>query len=467
MALTSLQYFWFLAVVVVLHWTLRPRWRRHLLLAASLGFYATFGLAPLAALTIDIAVVIVATDRIPRSAGRQKAAWTALGVGVPLLTLLGDKALPGGSAAPIPDLGGSAGGFLATVGISFFTFHAISYVLDCRDGLVPPEQSALDRALYIAFFPHLLAGPIMRARRLIPLFHLDLERPPPKRLQEAAEMLVTGVFLKVVLADPVLLASAERLERIGSISTLTMAIVLVVVVVAGYFNVLGYMYLALGSARLLGIRMQPNTVQPFTRASGLTDFWRRMQVTVMAWFRDYIYAPIRGHQAGAEWRGDVALVVTMVLVGFWHGISLQWLLWGVFTAAILIVERRIPWLGHHRGRRAGVRGALGAAARRVYVFLLIITMGIMGWTEDIGAGEVVDALLARRGGPVDTDLVVLLGLMLVALVVIDRRDRVLVEERDGTSDPFTVTRTIGFGLMILLIIIHLGAEAQPFWYAQY
>ncbi|MEL7229047.1 MAG: MBOAT family protein [Pseudomonadota bacterium] len=223
------------------------------------------------------------------------------------------------------------------VGISFFTFQAISYVVDVWRGQVAARRSPLDVMLYISFFPQLVAGPIVRAADFLP----QLEKPA-----QLARPMVTvglmlclfGLFKKMVVAnylatdlvDPVFLDPADH-------SSLDVLMAVYGYAVQIYCDFSGYSDIAIGTALLLGYRFAENFNQPY-RAVRLQDFWRRWHISLSGWLRDYLYIPLGGSRFGAllTYRN---LLLTMVLGGLWHGAAWTFLLWGIIHGAWLALER--------------------------------------------------------------------------------------------------------------------------------
>ncbi|MYJ14523.1 MAG: MBOAT family protein [Acidimicrobiia bacterium] len=224
------------------------------------------------------------------------------------------------------------------VGISFFTFQAISYVLDVYRGDTAPAKP-LDFAVYLAFFPQLVAGPIVRAHELIP----QLRQPRTLRHSDftrAAVLIAAGLFKKVVVATYLAEALVDDVfafpERFSSLEVLLGVYGYAVQIYADFS---GYTDIAIGVALLLGIRLPENFNQPY-RADSIQDFWRRWHISLSRWLRDYLYIPLGGNRRG-EWRRDRNLLVTMLLGGLWHGAAWPFVLWGLFHGLGLLVERRL------------------------------------------------------------------------------------------------------------------------------
>jgi D-alanyl-lipoteichoic acid acyltransferase DltB (MBOAT superfamily) len=239
------------------------------------------------------------------------------------------------------------------VAISFLTFHGISYVVDVHRGKVEASRSLVDVMLYMAFFPHLVAGPIVRAAD----FLQQLAKPSdPRKVELGSSMILIlgGLFKKVVIAghlstllvDPVFAdpASASRLD-------LFMAMVGYAVVIFCDFS--AYTDIATGVANLLGYHFPPNFNQPY-RALSLQDFWRRWHITLSSWLRDYLYIPLGGSRAG-RFNTYRNLFIVMLLGGLWHGAGLQFIVWGALHGIGLAIERALGFDEVHPNAALPVR----------------------------------------------------------------------------------------------------------------
>ena len=236
---------------------------------------------------------------------------------------------------------------LPPVGISFFTFCAISYVIDVYRHKVRPSP-LLDFAVYLSFFPHLVAGPIVRASEFLP----QLRRTRDARQIDAglAFWLITiGLFKKVVVSSYLASAIVDPVFRIPeqhqAIDTLLGVYGYAIQI---YCDFSGYTDMAIGLALLLGFRFPQNFDAPYTAAS-LQDFWRRWHMTLSRWLRDYVYIPLGGNQQGAR-RASVNMFLTMLIGGLWHGAAWTFVFWGALHGGYLAWER-------HRSRTAELRRA--------------------------------------------------------------------------------------------------------------
>ncbi len=252
------------------------------------------------------------------------------------------------------------------VGISFYTFATLSYTLDVYLKRAKPASNFLDYALFVTFFPHLVAGPIMRPTELVPQF-AEPKRATRTMLLFGLFLMTIGLFQKVVLADGFLAPVVEAVyDPRGPMVPLPLDAWIATLAFAGqiFCDFAGYSTTAIGVALALGFAMPDNFRFPYG-AVGFSDFWRRWHITLSAWLRDYLYIPLGGNRHG-EARTYMALMGTMLLGGLWHGANWTFVAWGGLHGLYLSVER---WL---KARFKGVTvGKGGMVALMLLTFLLI------------------------------------------------------------------------------------------------
>jgi alginate O-acetyltransferase complex protein AlgI len=226
-------------------------------------------------------------------------------------------------------------------GVSFFTFQAISYVVDVSRGDVPAESSLTRYSLYATLFPHLVAGPIVRYRDLSE--QLGDRRIMIDDLAQGVQRLVIGLGKKVLLADTLrtvaddvfALSVADRTSSAAWLGLLAFSLQI-------YFDFSGYSDMAIGIGRLFGFRFAENFAHPYA-ARSLADFWRRWHITLSSWLRDYVYIPLGGNRR----HGIRNLFITFALCGLWHGAAWTFVIWGLWHGLMLAVER---WTGRPLSR---------------------------------------------------------------------------------------------------------------------
>jgi alginate O-acetyltransferase complex protein AlgI len=404
----------FFAVTFAVYWLLsRHRWRLVWLTAASAFFYACwrweFLFLILASTSVDY-LVALKIPRLPRSSVTRK--WlVALSISVNLGILgyfkyaafLLDTATDVthwlGWTVPIPQVKA----FLP-LGISFYTFEAISYVVDVYRGRTQPVRNPLDYAVYILFFPHLVAGPIVRPYEFLP----QLERPKRfdwPRFQAGVQLFLIGLLKKIVIADQVALVIDPVFKAPGEFNSAALWLAVLGYAVQIYCDFSGYTDMALGLAHTLGIKLPNNFNAPYL-ASSPADFWRRWHISLSRWLRDYLYIPLGGNRKGPV-RTMVNLFVTMLLGGLWHGANWTFVVWGAYHGMLLAIQRMIPRSWAHPALRP---------ATTLMTFLLVC----VGWVL-FRAQTFADAITILRGLVVPTRGTELAGdgglLVMVCLMV--------------------------------------------------
>lgn len=226
------------------------------------------------------------------------------------------------------------------LGISFFTFHALSYLFDVARGRLVPEHNLRDYALYLFVFPHQIAGPIVRYSEIQSELREGIRIGSRSEVALGLARFVWGLSKKVLVADPCgrLADSIFHMNAGGTeLSALDAWAGALLYALQIYFDFSGYSDMAIGLALILGFRFPENFFQPY-RSISITDFWRRWHVTLSRWFRDYVYIPMGGSRHGLA-REVTALLTVFLLTSLWHGASLTFLLWGGLHSGMLLIER--------------------------------------------------------------------------------------------------------------------------------
>ena len=242
------------------------------------------------------------------------------------------------------------------VGISFFTFESMSYVIDVYRRQIRPHESYLEYLGFVAFFPHLVAGPIIRPRDLLPQLSAPA-RFDPVAGSDGLYLIATGLLKKVAIGDTLATQLIDRIfDAPLQYSGLECYLAVVGYAIQIYCDFSGYTDIAIGSAQLLGIRFPVNFNAPY-KARNLSDFWHRWHISLSSWLRDYLYIPLGGNRKGPG-RTYVNLLLTMLLGGLWHGANWTFVVWGAIHGTGLAVTR---WFERRRGASSGgvVRHVLG------------------------------------------------------------------------------------------------------------
>ena len=222
------------------------------------------------------------------------------------------------------------------IGISFYTFQILSYVVDVYRGEVPAQKSFLKLGTYIAMFPQLIAGPIVRYADIAP--QLDSRQTTLEDVSSGACRFVIGLSKKVLLAN-VLYELITAFQQSRDLSVLYFWLYAVSFALQLYFDFSGYSDMAIGLGRIFGFRFQENFNYPYISGS-ITEFWRRWHISLGSWFRDYVYIPLGGNRVSkAKWLRNI--LVVWMLTGLWHGASWNFVLWGLGFAVLLVAEKLV------------------------------------------------------------------------------------------------------------------------------
>ena len=324
-------------IVLALHWMLPPSRRWVLLLAASLGFYAVGSPQALPLLAgITLGTYAAALGIAKSKTQTAKKLWLTCAA----ILCIGCLCLfkyAGIFRTDVP--------LLLPAGISFYTFQTLSYVVDIYRGRLMPERHPGYYALFVSFFPQLVAGPIERSTALLPQLHAQ-----ERRMDSSGWLwMVRGFAKKLLLADTAAVfvdsVYASPADASGP------AVLLATLLFAGqiYWDFSGYSDIAVGAAALLGVRLSRNFDHPY-RADSLRDFWRRWHISLTRWFTDYVYIPLGGSRRGTV-RLAVNTMVVFLLSGLWHGAALHFVVWGGVHGALLLLEKVLtPCGGKHKAR---------------------------------------------------------------------------------------------------------------------
>lgn len=373
MLFNTLSYAIFFAVVFTVAWLLASRVRLRLwfLLVASYYFYANWDYRFLALIFASSSVDWLLGNAIARApTEKRRKQWLALTVAMNLGVLGLFKYFDFGVAemsALLHSLGFNppeiALRLTLPIGISFFTFESMSYVIDVYRRELPPHESYVEYLTFVAFFPHLVAGPIVRPRDLLPQLS-SVARFDPTLASRALLLIALGLVKKVAIGDYLALNLVDRVfDAPLQYSALECYTALVAYAVQIYCDFSGYTDIAIGSAALLGIRFPQNFDSPY-KAHNIVDFWRRWHISLSTWLRDYLYIPLGGNRHGRV-RTYVNLLITMLLGGLWHGANLTFVVWGGLHGLMLAGTRAF----HELRKKAG----LGAPTRLGHALAVLLT----------------------------------------------------------------------------------------------
>jgi alginate O-acetyltransferase complex protein AlgI len=348
------------------------------------------------------------------------------------------------------------------IGISFYTFATMSYTLDIYLRRATPTRSFLDYALFVTFFPHLVAGPIMRPTELVPQFEVP-HKATGNQLRFGLALMTLGLFEKSVLADGFLGPVVDMVFDGRAIPGFLDAWVGTLAFSGQIFcDFAGYSITAIGAALCLGFALSDNFRFPYA-SIGFTDFWRRWHITLSSWLRDYVYIPLGGNRHGNT-RTYLSLMATMLIGGLWHGASWTFVVWGGLHGLYLAVERllRKSFSGYYPGRVA--KAALG-----LLTFLLVNIAWVFFRAKTFHQAMVV--LRGMFGGNTHAEPILAAIYLLTTVLIIgglllahcSMRNRTL-EYAIARANPTVLTAL--WAIMAFAVIIQHG-ESNGFIYFQF
>ena len=465
MTFNSVTFLGFLLIVLLLH-NLPFSWRTRKLnlLWLSYLFYATWNPPFVLLIWVSTLVDWIVAARIPLArtrARRRMLLLASLGVNLGLLGWFKYGGFALESFVALCNALGiafepAAPDIILPVGISFYTFQTLSYTIDVYRGRMQPWPHFLDYALYVTFFPQLVAGPIVRATTFLPQCRA-LRRTTARGLSQGMALVVLGLFEKVVLADGLLAPIAEAVYD-GTRTPDFVSAWCGTLAFSGqiFCDFAGYSTCAIGVALSLGFVLPENFDSPYA-AVGFADFWRRWHISLSTWLRDYLYIPLGGNRAGRV-RTLVNLMVTMLLGGLWHGAAWTFVVWGGLHGLYLMIERvlRERLAGRSLWRRREIRLGLGALTFAVitwtWAFFRANSLGQAGAIAGamLGLGDATGALLSAADIGIALAVV---GAVLASHGLMRRRTLAdLVEAAPGWAIAITLS------LMLITIATSTGDD---------
>ncbi len=442
------------------------------LVAASLFFYAWWNprYLPLILGSIGFNFAVgrmlrIGAESVPGPSSVRAKALLAFGVGANLLVLgvfkyadFAVRNVSGMTGWPIglPQI-------VLPLGISFFTFTQIAYLVDVYRGRAK-EPSLLNYALFVSFFPHLLAGPILHHSEMMPQFaSKSNKRPQPFHIAAGLFLLAIGLVKKVCIADPLAPVVAAGFDHPESLSALTAWLTVLAYTLEIYFDFSGYTDMALGAARMFNIRMPVNFDSPY-HSTDIREFWRRWHMTLSRFLREYLYIPLGGNRHG-EARTAVNVLATFLLGGLWHGAAWTFVIWGGLHGAALVCVR--AW------ERTGLRLPRPLAWAVTFLFVMVAWVFFRA-SSLAAAGAMLGAMVGTNAGgepwrealahalapDAQSPLALTVGALITGLVVVALR-----RNSNAMTEDFRPTWPRGAAVTVGLVwsVLQLG-KVTPFLY---
>jgi alginate O-acetyltransferase complex protein AlgI len=348
MLFNSLEFLIFLPIVIIIYYILPHKFRWVLLLAASYYFYMAWNPKYIVLIVFSTLVdyfAAILMEKQKNKARRKVFLLISLAANLGLLflfkyfnfangtlgrifNLFADKPYPIGSLS-----------LLLPIGISFYTFQTLSYTIDVYRGTRKPEKHFGYFALFVTFFPQLVAGPIERSDRLIPQLKIK-HKLNYNNTVEALLRISWGFFKKVVVAGRIAVIVNTVYNDLGSFSSIHYIVATVGFAIQIYCDFSAYSDIAIGSAKILGINLMENFKMPYFSAS-ISEFWSRWHISLSTWFKDYLYIPLGGNRVDKKWKVYRNLLIVFVVSGLWHGANYTFIAWGLLHGGYLVIERLI------------------------------------------------------------------------------------------------------------------------------
>ncbi len=461
--------FWiFLPVVLLLFYCSPFRLGKLVLLISSYVFYMWWDPRFILLIFLSTAIDYVAGRRLESSTGWRKRGLLITSL-VANLGLLGFFKYYNFFASSIAEVSGIAPDSLALtiilpVGISFYTFQSMSYTIDVYLGKLKPVRSFVDFALFVSFFPQLVAGPIVRACDFFP--QLDQWRRPSEiDVQRGIVLILVGLMKKMIFADHFAMISdtyfADVAANPGAIAAWTAAVAFGMQI---FFDFSGYTDIARGCGKVLGFHFPINFRRPYLSTS-ITDFWRRWHISLSTWLRDYLYIPLGGNRHG-RWMTYRNLMLTMVLGGLWHGASWNFVLWGTYHGFLLSLNRAFNALAKATATENIFAHPILTPFKVAFTFAIVTIGWVPFRAATIGETKIVVGQMFRFGE--GTSCLLLGDLLLIAMALL----LALFEERFQifskiVTGPAAVRVPFYVSCFALLEWLAMTGEKIPFVYFQF
>lgn len=307
---------------------------------------------------------------------------------------------------------------LLPVGISFYTFQALGYIVDVYRGEIKAERNFINYALFVSFFPQLVAGPIERSKNLLTQID-NLGHRRYENLSKGLLYILWGFFLKLVIADRAAIFVNQVFDSYQGYSYIFLCYGALLFAVQIYCDFYSYSIIAKGSAKVLGYDLMDNFRAPYLSAS-ITEFWRRWHISLSTWFKDYLYIPLGGNRKGA-FRKHLNVLIVFLVSGLWHGANYTFVLWGLIHGVFNILEDSF------KGITKGIRdNFIYKNVRRLITFVVAVLSFVIFRSKNIGAAKAyIFGIFKRQAGSLDASIAfpyedtIILLIAIAILVVID------------------------------------------------
>ena len=460
--------FLFLPIMLAVYYIAPPQWKNLLLLAGSLIFYAwgepVYIILMILSILLNYFCGMDIENKSENEAKAKRSLVFAITVNIVLLVffkyfgfLVESTNTLFGISIPYRELA-------LPIGISFYTFQEISYIVDVYRGKVKAQQSLVKYALYVSMFPQLVAGPIV--------CYGDIEKQPTARkisgrkLGQGAMLFIIGLSKKAVLANTL----GKIFEEISSTSASNLTVLMawlgcITYAFQIYFDFSGYSDMAIGLGRMFGFEFKKNFDVPYISKS-ITEFWRRWHISLSSWFREYVYIPLGGNHVTIS-RNIVNLLIVWMLTGMWHGAAWNFIVWGIYYGVVLVLEKYV-W--------GAIVDRWPSVLQHIYALVLVLVGWVFFFSPSLGAA--LRYLFAMVGGGAgfaskEVFFVILTHWLFYLLAVIgsttlgSRMLRAILNVSENHTVRTVITQVVFFGMLAISVAYLIADTYNPFLYFRF
>ena len=389
MLFNSVQYLIFLPICIILYFSVPVKYRNLFLLLSSYFFYMCWMPEYILLLMLSTVVTWLGgffIEKTSQKTLRKVVLFGTIFINLSILFLFKYYSFFGdlttllfkriGVQIELPSIN-----LLLPVGISFYTFQALGYSIDVYRGEILHERNIINYALFVSFFPQLVAGPIERSKNLLPQFK-TIHSFDAKRATEGLRIILIGMFKKVAVADMAALYVDNVFARVDSLEGFTLALAVFLFTIQIYCDFSGYSDIARGTALILGFKLMENFQAPYF-ATSITEFWQRWHISLSTWLRDYIYIPLGGNKRGFT-RKCINLLIVFGISGLWHGAALTFVVWGGIHGICRVLEECIKKAKIIKNNETGIWKNIKTVISHLYCFFVVSFAWIFFRAESLG-----------------------------------------------------------------------------------
>ena len=473
MIFNSLAFAIFLPIVLALYYVLPFKGQNRMLLIASLFFYAWWDWRFLGLLAFTILIDFYASHAVYRAKTHKgKKQWMLLSIisNISVLVIFKySNFFVQSFAVLLTKLGfvvhAPTLALVLPIGISFYTFMSMAYVIDVYRGQLIPTRHLFDFALFVSYFPHLVAGPILRAPQLLPQLTQE-RRIKLEQIRDGIALIIIGYVRKVVIADILSSMVSDAFSQMDSMGSGDLILRMYLFAIQLYGDFAGYSDIARGVSKLFGIELNLNFATPYL-SQNITEFWRRWHISLSSWLRDYVYIPLGGNRKG-KLRTYVNNFLTMLIGGLWHGANWTYVVWGGLNGLYLGIHKAyLDITGKQQKQSHSAKWTFITPFKIFFVFTLAAFAFIIFRSPNFSTAWLyITKMFSFQGGINRVGSSVYILPFVLLAFIIDIAQYTGWGERFVARTPLW-RRAIIFGILFALVLTAGADNSQPFIYFQF